>query len=394
MEFAKFRVTLYYIVSPLLFLLLYCEDRVFISSVSLSNLWRILFLSVLTILFLAKLKKRMHKDLWLLLSLPFSLIFISGLPGFNHIEEIAVAFIIPLVAISVASSSMIDNQKSKLLLYLSSFLIITTVPYLLNILQPVELEINELLGKFSDQYGMKNNMLVGMFKHPSYAGKTLALCTVITWFHFRSNKKLVLLLISLLGAYGAFMSFTRTSWVLLIIGVVLIEWKRKNYKGIFFSFLALAMFLANSVDSFIVNRILGVRDVYIKVSFIDTITNGRFTLFENALLFFSELSFWECLVGVGKDYADQHTGVAHNRFLEVLLYGGVKSLLILLFILRALWKRTRLSAHNLSGLLGIILLLYVVSLIPSHGFPFWGDVLFGILLGIVYGKDTYFQKAV
>ena len=78
--------------------------------------------------------------------------------------------------------------------------------------------------------------------------------------------------------------------------------------------------------------------------------------------------------------------VSHNRPMEILQYGGIVAL-ILYFLF--LWKLFLLIKFNhakrsfaYDDLPFIILVIYIISIIPSHGFPIWADLLFGGVIAL------------
>jgi hypothetical protein len=380
-----------------LFFLLYFEDRVSFGGVNLSNIWKlfsVLFFGFVVIL--KKLQFGISKFDIIIFFLTSSFLFnLNGLIGFSDLEELILISILPISYYSFYFLFKNNYPKLKrMILSLSVFFIFSGIPFLLGIIEPVS-SFNEERLKFAESYQMNSAMLVGFFKHPALSSLIFVFSTVIVWvtgFIDNNSKKLVFLFLCFIGCFEVYRAFTRTGWVLLVLFPLLFLYYSESYskiKKIRITFLIiLILTLVYSSSQVIQNRVLSQRENSFTQSddLVKKIGSGRNLIILLALESVISKGSSAIFLGLGKDNAIESSGgaVAHNRFVEIFVYGGLKSLIVYLFYLFYLSKEIlmRKSKDNIFILSISLYVLMLFSLLPSHGLPLWGDVLFGGVIAL------------
>ena len=380
--------------------MLFFEERLSIGNLSLSNFWK---LFVFLIFFILLIKKRVKSGIsnldfvLFLFSLSFFVNF-NSIFSVSDIEELVFTLILPL---SYYSFYYLYKNKNALLridlLFLSIFLILSAVPFLLKIIEPINSIYSESRLKFVESYEMTSSMLIGFFKQPSLSSKVFVFSTIIVWaFGFKKKannqvQKIFFSCIFLLGIYEVYRSFTRTGWIMIILFFFTSLIFRTGYSKIrkFFLLgflLLITLFFYNSNDA-IKNRMSGLRtDSFTDVSNITKLTSGRDIVMTNSLKSITSEGGFALFFGLGKDFALNKTSgaLAHNRFIEIFQYGGFISLVLYLSYLFLLYKEIikRKSKSDTYSLSLSLFILMIFSLIPSHGLPIWADILFGGVIAI------------
>ena len=380
-----------------LFCLLYFEDRVSFAGTSLSNIWK--SLSVLFFSFVVISKKFQFGiskfDVIVLLLVGSFFFNLNGIITFSDFEELILILILPLSYYTFYFFHKNNYLKlKKSILYLSVFLILSGIPFLLGIIEPVSSFAEKRLD-FAESYQLNSTILVGFFKHSALSSLTFVFSTVIVWvigFKENKSKKLVFLFLCFLGCFEVFRAFTRTGWVLLALFPLLFLYYSESYskiKKIRITFLILLCFtVIYSSSQVIQNRVLSqkVNSFNQSDDLVTKIGSGRNLIILMALESVISKGNLAIFLGLGKEGALEGTGgaLAHNKLVEIFVYGGLKSLIIYLFYLFYLSKEIlrRKSKDNIFILSISLYILMFFSLLPSHGLPLWGDVLFGGVIAL------------
>ncbi|WP_461629855.1 O-antigen ligase family protein [Labilibaculum euxinus] len=390
----KSQLLRYYFFFAFLFLLLFLEDRVFLMGISLSNIWKIVVIACL-MLFIGKKKISLGISYFDISVLFLSLSFLINGHGFftmDDIEEVILILIFPVSynAFYYLYRNKPDKLKSDLLIF-ATFLLLTTIPFLLGILEPVS-DFNESRAKFVEGYELNSNILVGFFKQPALSSKVFVFSTVIVGMFGiymvkgKVTNRLFFLIVLVLGLYDVYLAFTRTGWIMLIAFIfifIFLNKSKSSFKKIFFItsiVFALAFVFKSNVA--IQNRLLGNNiNKTSQAGDIDNISSGRTILMALAINSVLEDNNMSLFFGLGRKYAleKNYGALAHNRFIEIFTFGGLVSVFLYLFYLFQMYKeihkrKSKRVAYILSLSLFLIMLL---ALLPSHGLALWADVLFG-----------------
>lgn len=387
------------------FLILYFEDFS-LGGVRFAQIWKLPFYFYAINFVLKKMTSDNKKiNILFLLGLFVSLKIIIN-PYFNYgfLENVAEAFYFLTLPISVAffyhKYKSQPGQLHYLLIVLSLFMIISNIPFVLNLVpqknNTFSLERFGLIDKFA---------LNGLFYHASITSKILVVSILIllTYYKdkmFKKFDKLLILGTILFGIYSLYLCYTRTGWFLLLTGIiVLFTYKEKVAKLIFKTlplFLLLGFALISYVQS---NEALQLRlrggTTYRQNNEIDAsvLTSYRLIIYKNAVDNLYQEGFITVLLGTGKKKATEDMGkimgtdfIAHNKFIELFQYGGFIALILFIVFVRFLYKLIKtiptVKGDYFSKLPLTLFVVYFLSLIPSHGFPIWADFLFGLSIAL------------
>lgn len=389
----------YIFYSFFLFCLLYFEDRINFGFISLSNLWKLLTVIVLIFVIISKKNKigysRFDKCIFLLF---FSFILNSNsIITISDIEELVLILMLPISYYSFFYLYKFNPKRIKRsILFLSTFLILSAIPFLLDLIEPVGDYKDELM-RFAESYKLNSSLLIGFFKHPSLSSKVFVFSTIIVWAFgireksFNKFSKFIFLLIFLLGVYEVYRAFTRTGWIMLILFYLLFLIFTSHYsklkKIVALSLITISLIIAYNSNESIQNRISSKRtNDFNSIEGITKISSGRDLIMFNALESVLEEGNLALYIGLGKNYALIKTdgALAHNRFIEIFQYGGLFSLIIYLFYLFYLFREiSKRKSKSFIYVLSISLyLIMIFSQIPSHGLPIWADIILGGVLAL------------
>jgi hypothetical protein len=402
MKYLSIKSVLFYLV---FFLILYFEN-LSIGGVRLSQIWKLPFYFY-AIHFVLKKMDHTNKKVMMLFFIGIFMslkIIFNAYFNYGFLENIAESFYFLTLPISIAffyyKYKRQPGQLHYLLITLSFFLVISNIPFVLNLLpqknNTFSLERFGLIDKFA---------LNGLFYHTSITSKILVVSLLILLTTYKdkiSNKfeKLLILSAIIFGMYSLYLCYTRTGWLLLLIGIIILFVYKENVGKLFFKILPLFFIVGFVLISYVQsNETLQLRlrggTTYRQNKEIDAsiLTSYRLDLYEHAINNLYKDGFGTILLGSGKKKATEDMGeimgtdfVAHNRFIELFQYGGFLALILFFIFIRTLYSLIKtipkVKGVYRSKLPLTLFVVYFLALIPSHGFPIWADVLFGITIAI------------
>jgi hypothetical protein len=378
------------------FTLLYAEDRLFLFGTSLSNLWKFTLVSASLLFVIIKFQKRMPRFYLMSLVVAMSLAFNGNLLfSIDDAEHIMLFLVLPLSYYCFYFYGVNNQKKLKFnLICLSSFFIVSTIPFILNWVQPAEGISNGLIS-FAESYKLKSNMLIGFYKHPAISSKVFVLsiavifCLGIMEGGISTFNKVWLILIFFIGLYCLYLSFTRTGWLMmaLFFGWYIFKDKSlsvsKKFIGVII-ILSIFVLLLNYNEAFY-SRIFGIREGAVaSASIITNLSSGRDIIFFKILALIFGGDNFTLYLGLGSEIYNELNfgGAAHNVFLEYFVIGGLVTLVLFVFWYFMFYRE--LSKYSNNGRISpAIFALFYISLVGSlisHGFGFYGSILFGGLI--------------
>lgn len=389
----KIHLKKYYIFYLFLFILLYVEDRVFFFDISLSNIWKILAIIIFLILITQKKINRglTYFDITIALLVFSFFINSNGFLTILDIEEIVIILVFPIAYYSFYY--FYKNTPIKLnsnLLILSTFLILTSIPFLLKIIQPNHIYV-DALDLFADHYGLKTDILVGFFKQASISSKVFVFSSVVTLVlgimgrKLNNPNKLFYVIIFIVGLYAIYRSFTRTGWVMLIAFIIIyfMQTNRTSIvkKTMLITVFVFSLFLVYHTNNAVKNRVIGINITSNKIDNATILLNSRNILIANAIQTVIEEDINSLILGLGKKNAleKSYGSLAHSRFIEIFQYGGLLSLSLYVAYLILMYKQIS-KRKNEYGIYSLSMSLYIImllSLFPSHGLSIWSNIIFG-----------------
>lgn len=382
----------------LLFLLLYFEG-IDVAGIKISQVWKIPFyLYALAYiikninLFDSKVKAMFWAGFLAGIKIILNINFYQGF--LMSLAEFFYAVTLPIVILFFYLLYKQEPDKLRILLtYFSIFLIISNIPFILDVL-PQRNKVVEL-----DKYGLEDqSMLNGLFYHTSATSKILVVAVLYLFsalMHTKSSfyRKLYVP-IFIFGLYCVYLSYTRTGWLLLIVGMFFLFFYKVNLTKLkrlipllIIGILTIAYLLKD--NEALLLRLQGGTTYRQNEEFDpNVLTSYRLALFAQSLINFYEDGVPSMLMGQGRSRAQQLMGesygtdfVAHNRFIEVLQYGGIIGLMLFLLFLFRLWAVIKSinvdKSDYLTKLPFALFIVFIMALLPSHGFPIWSDLIFG-----------------
>lgn len=392
-----------------LFLLLYFE-YIHIGFIKLSHLWKIvLFIYLLTIVFKYKLPYPLQKFLFLGFIISISIFFHAN--SFKNISG-DITFFLDLISIPLFLSffSICLFYKKYLnlemfILNISVFIILSNLPFLLGILEPKEtMEVG-----YDDVRQL--TQVFGIFNNASGASKLFTLSSLIVFAHKRkffengAIHKAFWIALCIIGFFSVIYSFARTGWILYFLGLLILSFYKSSFRMKLFAFFLSIIIIPILISIFttneqLYNRLIGKKEnkEYVYGDY-NRVSSGRIDLFKYSIKIFQELSPLEKFVGIGTEGAlegmRRRTGnrtFSHNRFLEILLVGGCFVFLLyiiyLKYLIRFAGTRFKRGQDLKARLSTTLLILFLISLVPSHGFGFYGNILFTAII-VINQKNKY-----
>jgi hypothetical protein len=378
------------------FTLLYAEDRLFLFGTSLSNLWKVGLVGLSLLYVVVHFGARVPR-FFLMTSLVAMSLALNGnlLFSIDDVEHILLFLVLPLSYYSFYFYGVNNPKSLKFnLIWLSIFFLVSTIPFILSWVQPAE-GIGVGLISFAESYNLQSNMLIGFFKHPAISSKVFVLSVAVIFSlgvmesGISTVNKVGLVLILFLGFYCLYLSFTRTGWLMMTLFFGWYIFKAKSLSaskkciGVIIILSAFLLLLLYN-DAFY-SRFFGIREGAVaSASIITTLSSGRDIIFFEILgLIFGGDTF-TFYFGLGSEMFKELNfgGAAHNVFLEYFVLGGLVTLVLFVFWY-FMFYRELLRFSNSNGVSPAIFALFYVLLVGSllsHGFGFYGNILFGGLI--------------
>ena len=378
------------------FTLLYAEDRVFLFGTSLSNLWKVILVGTSLLFVATKFHKRVPLFFLITLVVAVSLALNGNLLfSIDDVEHIMLFLVLPLSYYGFYFYGVNNPKSLKFnLICLSIFFLVSTIPFILSWVQPAE-GIGVGLISFAESYNLQSNMLIGFFKHPAISSKVFVLSVAVIFSlgvmesGISTVNKVGLVLILFLGFYCLYLSFTRTGWLMMTLFFGWYIFKAKSLSaskkciGVIIILSAFLLLLLYN-DAFY-SRFFGIREGAVaSASIITTLSSGRDIIFFEILgLIFGGDTF-TFYFGLGGEMFKELNfgGAAHNVFLEYFVLGGLVTLVLFIFWYFMFYRELSRFSNSKGVSPAIFALFYVllVGSLLSHGFGFYGNILFGGLI--------------
>lgn len=378
-----FRYILFFI--PV-FILLYFETED-IGNLSFSQLWKIPLCLWLIVYVVVKEKKQTPPfvKIYYLLAIKH---FVN--PGFmtNILtcfkEGIRFVFL-PLLYESFNRSGMKIKTLKNILVVLSQYFILTNIPFLLGWFKSrgIGLEYGDL------------QAYSGVFQNQHAMSLIMSLCILVLLFFMKENffigklSRTYNMFLVLLAMYALYLSFSRTGWLMCLLGIMLLFVPDKvNRKQVLTSIFVMLLLLVglkfmmeNNLD--FRNRILGINAVTNEQM---DIGSGRGEYMKNAIDYWKEGNILELFIGRSKDglleyeyvRTRMHIG-AHNGFIDILACNGILGLLFFLAFLYTLLifirRRKKTTIYRLSLCMWITFFSFQLT---QGGNIFHMDILYAL----------------
>lgn len=314
-------------------------------------------------------------------------------------EAIKSSYIVLLFHFFIILNRNRNINLYKILLSFSIYIILSSIPFLLNIISP--------LGKGYDLsiFGIEEQGFVGIFQVPSSAAVTIAFALLVLIYHLSnkplsSKNKLLLVMLILLGLWIEIQTFARTGFAIVIVAGGYLFLYKKSFKFYlkliipFLIFLGILFSYYNSSKAFQM-RINGT-NIYLEKSQTETDGgSGRLKFSKHAIENWLDKDIEGLWIGLGtelaKDMMKEDVGLriyAHNGFVDTLQFNGLIGVLLYLMFLFFVIKFIYQNKHHTYYKLNIAILYgYLISMLFQGEHYFMADVIFALSLSLLYIEE-------
>ena len=277
--------------------------------------------------------------------------------------------------------------------YIAAFFIICNVPYYLGLFSTpasttmLWMEDTQLEG------------LIGILGAPHYTSVVLAVaCIVLLDFLVKKRGdirvNMILIPILLLGMFFLFKTYTRTGWLMFIVGIIVLFARKITFKD--FGKLAIAgailiggfAFLFQTNEGFR-RRVMDERAGQEDKSAYETVGSGRLQIAQIYMQNLYESDFVTYLIGMGMRESimryEKKDGIplfAHNGFIQTLVDNGILGFALYILFLVTIYKAIARSRSSHNQLSVAIFFMFLSCLATQQANYFLLDVFLAIYIGI------------
>ncbi|WP_179343789.1 O-antigen ligase family protein [Winogradskyella ursingii] len=396
MKSRKFITTIKYFFFGLVLLFLFHFETLYIGPIKISHAWKGLVLVFLLISLLRRDKNIffIYKPLIAIATLQlFSIeVFVNPI---NAVLLFATILILPLFGIYVLKYSTVQLQKA--LLFITSFFILSFIPYKLGLIASLG-DIYNL-----NKYGGRSEGLIGAFQgaHPASIALAGSFLVILYFWFIKAYSRPFLTVLLALGFYFLINTYVRTGMAMVVIGVLpMIFYFGKKEKSSRFRLIAISGFLALLTALWVMNnevllkRIIG-EDKYYKEDSFETVGSGRGLIYLTNIEIFSEAKMMEKVFGIGQTELIKRTEnkigkslLSHNGFLQILISNGIIGFVFFLIYIRSIYKlKKRLFPNHFVIIFSLLLAFVTMSLVQGYDI-----IYFHILMMLcipLYVQESY-----
>ena len=290
------------IIYTLTFLLLYIEPKN-IGPISISILWKIILMSYILFIITYKITKVKKIDTFIFF---YFLLAIKGFFSISSLEYISATieiFIKNLFFVGLYIYFIyFISQKNLILLgkYFAILVIISFIPFILDILQPLSKGYGLYRFGEEDEFG-----LIGVFQKVHAASITLGFSMTIVFYHLleETSKKVKLIysLLLILGLYTLVFTYVRTGIVIFLVGFIYLYIKsniRYKYSKLLLITIIISIFAAYLYTN---NKVIQMRTADKTIYNNDgAIGSGRFKYAYHAIDNWYSEGFSSIFIGLGQ----------------------------------------------------------------------------------------------
>lgn len=309
-------------------------------------------------------------------------------------EAIKSSYIVLLFHFFILLNKHRNINIYSLLVYISTYIILSSIPFLLNIIAPLGNGYN------LDIFGIDAHGFVGIFQVASSAAITIAFAIIILIYHLihvaQGRNKIFFFLLIILGLWIEIQTYARTGFAVVFVGggfLLLYKKSFKFYLKLLVPLTALFFILIYYYNS---SKVLQMRmagtNIYMKKSKTETYGgSGRLVFGYYAIDNWYSTDFAGIFIGLGtelaKDMMKEDVGLriyAHNGYIDVLQFNGIIGAMIYLFFLFFLIKYIFDNRFNKYYKLTIAVLFgYLISMLFQGEHYFLADFIFALTLSLL-----------
>ena len=230
-----------------LFALFYFET-LNVGGVKLAVLWKSLILISMFVVLMLKRHASMTKVV--VLGYVFNIQLLLGISSLMNlpllIASISRSIILPL-SYQYCRSIVIQSRIEKTILFLSSFLVLSTIPFHLDLISPLS------SGYDLSAYGTDAAGFVGIFQRAHPASASLAFAVIILVNAVlqspKVSNKYFYTFLALIGAYSVVLTYVRTGLAMMAIGLVVLFFYHLSFRKMFLISIMCSLFASVLMSS-------------------------------------------------------------------------------------------------------------------------------------------------
>lgn len=374
---------------------MYMGPRIHFGSVSFIIVWKTILIFVLVFLLIIK-GKRINN--YIKLGYLFALKIWLSYGAFMYISDTIDSFskfiLIPLVA-HFTLNYITEKNFYKFINFIkiiSIYTIISTIPFLLNLLEPNSEGYNLSTYGVADSFGF-----AGLYQSEHSASVNMAISIIVlTYFLLKSNNNFYrffyFALISL-GLYVEYITYVRTGYLGLLAGSYFLLYKgqklKMKLKMIFLAgIISIGLFSLYKNDKVLQMR-LEDKTVYRENTSVDDLGSGRLMFAKTNIENLFESNIAVIFFGLGREYSqglmEKKIGyhlVSHDGYVDALTDNGILGLIIFLSMLYQTYiiiQKNKINRlYNIT--ISVFIIFLTVTLTQSFYFFFLNGILSMLLI--------------
>ncbi len=390
-----------------LFFILFYIETISIGSIKFAVLWKIFLIGIILLYLNSSKSKSLKKFIFFgyLYSLKnfFNESAFASSPYFiSASTEVIKSAFIPLL-----THGFMLLQKNRnlnlysMLLTLSIYIVISTIPFLLGIIEPLSKGYDLSLFGLDEAYGF-----IGIFQVPHSAAVTIAFAIIILIYEIEKNSsskfKTIYSVLILLGLWAEIQTYARTGFAILLLAgayLLLVNKSIKYYIKISIPLVLLGTGLyAYYLSSEVLQMRINGTNKHMQNSQTEAdVGSGRFKFQEAAIDNLFSSDFQVIAMGLGIEIAkdmmseDVHLRIySHNGFVDVLQFNGLIGIVIysifLIYMINFIFSHRYSSYYRLNMAL---LIAYLISMFFQGEHFFLADVILALGLALLVKKENY-----
>ncbi|MFH0736406.1 MAG: O-antigen ligase family protein, partial [bacterium] len=283
---------------------------------------------------------------------------------------------------------------AKLIISISIFIIVSSLPFHLGIIKPLVSAYN--INNYTSG-PIDTSAYVGIFQNPHSTAIITSLAVISLLFFV--NKKRILLPIILLGLINTYLTYVRTGYLLLIVGLVITLYFKVKRKVILFAIFPVifySLFLITGENDLFVNRLFNITkysDTH-NVT-VESLGSGRTYFWITNLYLWVNSDIFTQTIGYGEEIAKDNMQkaiglrlVSHNGYIDSLIQNGLLgSIIFLLFLFYMLNIVMKNKKSEFFPLALIAFFCYTIMHVVQGGYFFLFDVLIALNIGLVSDEN-------
>lgn len=384
------------------FFVVFFFETVFFFGVKFSVLWKFFLLVYLVSCIIYGCRCRPALPVFLVFAYLFAfknLIYAD--PGAEYIGTLmqsVKSFSFPLI-IHYFFIRSTPQLAAKLILVVSSSVVLSVLPFLLGILNPIVSGYNLSI------YGLEAEGLVGVFQNPHSAAITVSvsvLCLIYFFFRSEGFAKIFLAILIIVGVFFVYKTYVRTGY-LMLVGPLLIWYLRvRSFRGFIKDIPIMVLCFGGLSYFYFGSEILQMRMADVNIHTPDNtplllrVGSGRMSFWLFAMISWIESGPLGWFIGVG--YAEALTNMqryigvpifAHNGFLDALHMNGLLGLLLIVLMYSRIWKFIKLNKGNEYSDMAINVFFAIICYVVFQGGSFFlVDLMFSLVLSLLFSDGS------